>query len=133
MEQQRWREAILKYSVIDELSSNQYLFMWGVERNPLPQYISEQKNTKLILEGFEYFYEIKQYDNAFLMLDRLRLSSFPVIQTLEMQKRLGNKLAIRDKIQNPKSNFKINILKYTEGEEYFLYFSTSYRKTWRKY
>ncbi len=132
LNREQWEEAISLYQTIDRLSSTQSLFMWGVERTELSEFITHQKNTDFLLVGFEHFYEKKQYDDAFKMLENLKSLKFPAETTHEQQIKLGNKLAVRDKIANPGANFKINILKYTEGDEYFLYFSKSYRKTWRK-
>jgi hypothetical protein len=133
LNERRWKEAIEQFNLSDRLSSTQVLFMWGVQKTDLAEFIIQQKNTDFMLAGFEYFYEQKKYDEAFKMLDNLRMFKYPVKMTIKQQSSLGHKLAVRDKISNPGANFKVNILKYTEGEEYFLYFSKSYRKTWRKY
>jgi len=127
-----WADCIRQFAIADELSSNQYLFMWNIPRTTLEEFIIQQKSVGFLFYGFEYFYENKQYEQAFLMLDHLRKLKHPVEQTIELQKRLGLKLAVRDIINDPHANQKINILKYTEGEEYFSYFSKAYRKTWRK-
>jgi hypothetical protein len=127
-----WEQAIHQFLLVDRISSSHLLFMWGVERTPITEFITSYKNIGFILSGFEYFFEVKQYDEAFLMLEHLRKLQYPVAKTEELQKRLGLKLAVRDKIANPTANYRINILQYTEGEEYFLYFSKSYRKFWRR-
>ncbi len=131
--QQSWEELISKYKSFAEISTNQYVYMWGVKFVPLEDFILQNNSPSFILAGFDYFYELKEYDKAFLMLDALRKLNFPVNLTSDIQKKIGNKLAVRDKIENQYSNYKINILKYTEGEEYFSYFSKSYRKMWKKY
>jgi len=128
----QWEQAIQQFLVVDRISSSHLLFMWGVDRTALTEFIVSHKNIEFQLSGFEYFFETKQYDEAFLMLEHLRKMQYPVIKTEDLQKRLGLKLAVRDKIANSAANYKINILKYTEGEEYFLYFSKSYRRTWRR-
>ena len=132
IEQKKWGEAISQYFIVDVLGSSQLLFMWGVKKQALPEFIAVQKNSEFLLTGFDFFMEQKKWDDAFTMLEELRKLDYSQVQTIAQQTKLGQKLAVRDKIANAEANFKINILKYTEGEEYFMYFSKSYRKTWRK-
>lgn len=132
LDRKRWKDAIDQFLLIDRLSTTQVLFMWGVERTELSDFIVQYRSSDFVISGFEYFYEKKQYDEAFKMLDNLRTLNYPGVMTKKLQTNLGHKLAVRDKIANPGANFRVNILKYTEGEEYFLYFSKSYRKTWRR-
>ncbi len=129
----KWKEAIKQFYILDNISSSHLLFMWGVERVPLHEIIVSCKNIEFLLIGFEYFYEKKLYNESFLMLENLRKLEYPSEKIKKQQIMLGQKLAVRDKIANPNANFKINILKYTEGEEYFTYFSKFYRRTWRKH
>jgi len=132
VENNNWSEAIELFYYLDKLSESQVLFMWGVKRQKLREFIAEQKKKDFLFAGFEYFFDKKLYDDAFEMLEQLRKIGCAAIETVDQQIRLGQKLAVRDKINNPDANFKINILKYTEGEDFFSYFSKSYRKKWRK-
>ncbi len=132
VQDKKWTEAISQYFIVDLLASSQLLFMWGVKRQTLSSFIASQKDIDFLLKGFDFFIEQKQWDDAFFTLDEMRKLGYSKEQTIQQQTKIGQKLAVRDKIADPEANFKINILKYTEGEEYFLYFSRSYRKTWKK-
>lgn len=65
-------------------------------------------------------------------MKELMKHNYPVKYTKSIQYQLAAKMAIRDKITNPGSDYKINILKYTEGEKYLKYFKKKYKKTWKK-
>jgi len=106
---------------------------FNIIQKPIIDFFVESNDTGFFLYGINMFYSNKDYDDAFMLLEMLRSKNYPAEKTEEIQKKLGNKLAIRDKIKDENSNFRINILKYTEGEEFFSYFSKSYRKTWRRY
>lgn len=131
--QQKWDEAVMQFCRVNEILNIEQKERYHIDSISLIQFISQKEIHELTIAGFEYFFEQKLWDNAFLMLEQLRKQGYPVQQSFDMQSRIGMKLAVRDKIANSEANFKINILKYTEGEEYFLYFSKAYKRTWRKY
>jgi len=100
---------------------------------PIETFIWNFKNPELLKVAFDYFYQNKNYDLAFMVLDYLRQIEVPATSLKTQQKNIGEKLAVRDKINNYDANYKVNILKYSEGDSFYLYFSKSYKKTWKKH
>lgn len=101
-------------------------------KHPTPQeYILRGGDVNFVYFGADYFYGLKDYESAFKMLQELKNRSYPVKFTKTIQTQLGGKMAIRDKI-NGVTDYKIQILKYTEGEKWYAVFSKAYKKSWKK-
>jgi len=101
-------------------------------KHPTPQeYILRGGDVNFVYFGAEHFYGLKDYESAFKMLQELKNRNYPVKFTKTIQTQLGGKMAIRDKI-NGVTDYKIQILKYTEGEKWYSVFSKAYKKSWKK-
>lgn len=104
---------------------------FGLALPEIPTYIIRGNDPGFVYFAVEYYMNLKDYDTAFLMLSDLKKRNYPVKYTKNIQTQLGAKMAIRDKIAGA-SDYKIQILKYTEGESWYAVFSKSFKKTWKK-
>ncbi len=104
---------------------------FGLAVPETPAYILRGSDPGFVYFGVEHYMSQKDYDTALKMLTELKTRNYPVKYTKNLQTQLGAKMAIRDKIAGA-GDYKIQILKYTEGESWFAVFSKSYKKTWKK-
>jgi len=104
---------------------------FGLKHATPQEYILRGGDVNFVYFGADYFYGLKDYESAFKMLQELKNRSYPVKFTKTIQTQLGGKMAIRDKI-NGVTDYKIQILKYTEGEKWYAVFSKAYKKSWKK-
>jgi len=104
---------------------------FGLKHPTEQDYILKGGDVNFVYFGVEHYYSLKDYDTAFRMLQELKNRSYPVKYTKNLQTQLGGKMAIRDKI-NGVTNYKIQTLKYTEGEKWYAVFSKAYKKSWMK-
>ncbi|PKP03535.1 MAG: hypothetical protein CVU11_07770 [Bacteroidetes bacterium HGW-Bacteroidetes-6] len=104
---------------------------FGLSQPTASKYILSGGDANFVYYAVEYFMNLKDHDTALIMLSELKKRNYPVSYTKVIQTQLGAKLAIRDKIAGA-TDYKIQILKYTDGEKWFKVFSKSYKKTWKK-
>lgn len=104
---------------------------FGLSQPTTQKYILSGGDANFVYFAVEYFMGLKDYDTALSMLAELKKRNYPVSYTKIVQTQLGAKLAIRDKIAGA-GDYKIQILKYTEGDKWYKVFSKSYKKTWKK-
>jgi hypothetical protein len=74
----------------------------------------------------------KKPHKAFELLSLLHKRGYPKNYSMQYQEKLGTQLAILDYEKNPSGNYKLNIMKYTEGNKWFKYFKKKYKKTWKQ-
>jgi tetratricopeptide (TPR) repeat protein len=74
----------------------------------------------------------KESRKAFKLLSLLCKRGYPKNSAREFQEKLGTQLAILDYEESPAGNYKLNIMKYTEGDKWFKYFKKKYKKTWKQ-
>lgn len=104
---------------------------FGLSSPSILKYISTSPDVNFIYFGVEYLYKLKNYDAAFTLLKELQSRSYPQKYTKTIQKQLGIKMAVKDKIAGIE-NYKIQLLKYTEGEKWYSVFYKTYKQTWKK-
>lgn len=129
-----WANALSQLEIINNIAASQpFLSVWKIKQLSEIELIKQIQNIDFALFAFEVLLERKKYDECFQIIDFLRRKEYSAKLTKKHQEQLGTKMAVRDKLKNPNANYKINILYYTEGDEYFSYFSKTYRKTWKKH
>ncbi|MPM18747.1 hypothetical protein SDC9_65162 [bioreactor metagenome] len=104
---------------------------FGLKHPTVQEYILRGGDVNFVYFGVENFYSQKDYDAAFRMLQELKNRNYPVKFTKTLQTQLGGKMAIRDKIAGV-TDYKIQLLKYTEGEKWYAVFVKAYKKSWKK-
>lgn len=104
---------------------------FGLKHPTVQEYILRSGDVNFVYFGADHFYGLKDYESSFRMLQDLKNRNYPVKFTKTIQTQLGGKMAIRDKI-NGVTDYKIQLLKYTEGEKWYAVFSKAYKKSWKK-
>lgn len=128
-----WESALKQIEILNTLASQPVLQNWNLKTYTVVDVVKQQKSIEFTLFAFEHLFELKRWDECFELLEILKKLNYPLKNSKNLQEELGKKIAVRDKLNNPTANYKLNILKYTEGDEYFSYFSKAYRKTWKKH
>lgn len=101
-------------------------------RHPyMTDFINEQK-TPFVFFSVGYFLDERQYDKALSALDELQKRDYNKRDTKALQMRLGAQLAQMDFSQNTNSDWKINVLNYTNGNRWFKFLKRAYRRQWRR-
>ena len=127
-----YTECINKLNLSSVFYTSNRIDTFGLTHPSTLNFIQNSTDVNFIFFGVEYYMNNKDYDASLILLKELMKINYPVKYTKNIQYQLGSKMAIRDKIANPSANYKINIVKYTEGEKYLKYFTKKYKKTWKK-
>jgi hypothetical protein len=126
----KYDEVIKKYREAEEHFFDLNVSKFGLNHDALPDFI-KKSNNDFIDFAVKYFTDLKDYENALLMLNELqKRNNNPKWQKNNMIL-LGTQLAIRDKQQNPTALSKQLVLKYTNNNSWFNSLKKAYLKQWK--
>lgn len=86
----------------------------------------------IVYRAADYMIESRRFEDALAILRILQKRGFSASLTSDLQIKLGRKLAVRDRIADPGMNYKVEVLKYSDGEDYFRTLVKNYYRTWKK-
>lgn len=129
---QNFGQAITSYNLAGQYYAANRIDTFGLKHLDLLSFIISCQDVNFLYFGADFMLNSKEYDQSLVLLKELMKKNYPVNYTKTLQTSLATKLAIRDKVANPGSDYKINILKYTEGEVWLKTFTKAYKKAWKK-
>ncbi len=127
-----FQSSIDKYNQTGQFfNDNNIATRYTLYHKPLADFISVRSND-FVLYGVTYFTRQDDVDNAFKMLQHLKNQGYKNKMTKTQQTLLGVKAAEKDYSSNPSGASKYLVLKYTNGDKWYKFFTKSYKKTWKK-
>ncbi len=101
---------------------------FGLQHRSLFDYAISKNKVNFFTYLIDYYTTKNNCNDAFALLKELKTRNYPVKNTKLIQENLALQMAMNDFKQNPKSNPKIALLAYTNGDKWFKYFSKAYLK-----
>lgn len=124
--------CINSFTEAENLYTRSGLSGFGIKPLTTAAHFNAIEDDIIVYRAADYMIDSKRFEDALNILRILQKRGFSTSLTAELQEKLGQKLAVRDRIANPDMNYKVEVLKYSDGEEYFRTLVKNYCRTWKK-
>jgi hypothetical protein len=123
-------EYLLAFQDLKSFYYQNKLLDLGVVFIPLYDRVIKLKDSLLLTGMVGHYITLKDFDNAFHILDRLRELGYSPAPLSGQQKALAEALARRDAMNSDSEDPRVKLESYTGQDKWYREFADSYKHTW---
>ncbi len=126
-----YQSAIDKYIEAGKFYTKNNIKKFGLLNDTLFDFIKNNETLNFINFAVKYYTNNNNFDSALILLNKLFTKGYERSWSANNQILLGTQLAIRDFKINPKTNYKLNVAKYTKNNKWYNSLKKAYLKQWK--